>query len=246
MKQGLIAFALAFAIMASGASAMLPESIQTESDLQLIARDWSGTSAELISALEYACNNHEGVPDAYPNSTIKGVYTQQKYGTILINSTTWERANATSFRCSIETLEYVNPVERCWTFRSGREWCKTYYSARHTVMSAWYVYGIGVDEIVKNPSIIYYNKASDGVTFHLPEGLDLPTNNDWCDQSDIDMNGSVGQDDLEVMKANFGRRDCSVGNNWCERSDIDRNGMVAIYDFMLLKRNWGRTGCFGI
>lgn len=74
----------------------------------------------------------------------------------------------------------------------------------------------------------------------------FPLIGDWCDQIDIDQDGTTGLDDWKILVSYWGRFNCGVENNWCERSDIDRDGRVYMSDYMKVVYNWGRTGCFGI
>ncbi len=56
-KTPILAFALALLVITAGASAVLPDSLQSKSDLRIFVADYTGSASELNEDLRHACSN---------------------------------------------------------------------------------------------------------------------------------------------------------------------------------------------
>jgi len=65
----------------------------------------------------------------------------------------------------------------------------------------------------------------------------------WCGGADLNLDGFVNSEDLEIFNKNFGKGGCGL-ESWCEGCDIDKNGFVDIKDFDIFSSNYGKTNCF--
>jgi hypothetical protein len=84
----------------------------------------------------------------------------------------------------------------------------------------------------KDHTIIYaYDEAGNRITQEV-SGL--------C-KGDLNNDGEVGNDDYILLRAEWGRRDCTPANP-CT-GDLNEDGIVNVIDFSLLVREWGQTGC---
>jgi hypothetical protein len=74
--------------------------------------------------------------------------------------------------------------------------------------------------------------------------LSAKANSNYCQRADINQDGIVDDSgDLNILKNNYKRTDCSVANNWCNGADINQDGTVDVLDLGLLASNFGRNDC---
>jgi len=69
--------------------------------------------------------------------------------------------------------------------------------------------------------------------------------NNWCNGTDINRDGKVDNDDLDLVNNNLGRTDCLLENNWCQKTDINQDGKVNSVDVSYINDYKGRIGCEG-
>jgi hypothetical protein len=65
----------------------------------------------------------------------------------------------------------------------------------------------------------------------------------WCDGADIDQDGVVGKEDLDVLSDNYESFGCVDDNSFCNGADINRNGVVSKEDLEILSVNYDREDC---
>ncbi len=67
--------------------------------------------------------------------------------------------------------------------------------------------------------------------------------NNWCSNSDINMDGKVNLNDLQIYWNNLGKKYCLIKNNWCKGADVNKDDKVDVKDLRLIMGKFGRRDC---
>lgn len=67
----------------------------------------------------------------------------------------------------------------------------------------------------------------------------------WCNQADINHDGTVDGYENDKVIVFYDSIDCSLDNYWCSGSDINKDGNVSDYEVSLIVGNFGQTNCSG-
>ncbi|MBX4211966.1 right-handed parallel beta-helix repeat-containing protein [Candidatus Pacearchaeota archaeon] len=74
-------------------------------------------------------------------------------------------------------------------------------------------------------------------------GSSIASANNWCNNTDINHDGSVTISDFMDVSSHFNEVGCTASTGWCSNTDINHDGTVSISDFIDVSSAIGKTTC---